>query len=72
MNPYMYETVKARHNDILREVKQNRLVKQARAGQPGVIVKTLEKLGGLLIKIGKKLQRLNAPQHTGTLGWAEE
>jgi hypothetical protein len=73
MNPIiMHEVAKARQSDLLREAEQRRLVKQARAGKPSLIARFLERLGGLLIKIGGQLQKRPAPQSTRTLGWAEE
>ena len=48
------------------------LVALARAGQPSLMARLLERLGGLLIKIGERLRKRPTPQNTGPLGWAEK
>jgi hypothetical protein len=68
----MQELARAHHRDLLKEAEQWRLVRQARAGRPGLSTHLLEMLGGLLIKAGERLQEQHAPRTTGTLGWAKK
>jgi hypothetical protein len=37
-----------------------------------MITRSVERLGGFLIKIGEQLQKQHAPQSTGVLGWVEK
>jgi hypothetical protein len=58
LNPITtYELGKARQRDLLKEAEQRRLVRQALAGQPSLSARLLERLGGLLIKAGARLER---------------
>ena len=68
----MQAYAKARQRDLLKEAEQRRLVRQARAGQPGLTDRFVKGLGDLLIEAGERLQEQHAPQSSGTLGWAEK
>ena len=73
MHPHtLHELAKARQSDLLREAQHRRLVALARAGQPSLMARLLERLGGLLIKVGERLRKRPTPQNTGPLGWAEK
>jgi len=66
-----YETVKARHNDLLKEAEQERLVKQALADQPTLVDRIQLKVGHGLIKIGGRLYQRPYPQSTQNGGLLE-
>lgn len=73
MHPFILsELAKAHLSDLLREAQRERWVRQAMAGQPGVIARLMERLGGLMIRIGEQLQKRHATRSTGGLGWAEQ
>jgi hypothetical protein len=73
MDPIIqYELAKAPHQrDRIKEAEHDRLVRQAMAGRSGVITRLLDRLGGLMIKIGEQLQIRSTPQITKKLGLAE-
>jgi hypothetical protein len=72
MHPFiMYQEAKERQKDLLREAEQDRLVRLARAGRPSAIARFRQTMGGVLIKIGGKLQTRPAPQTPRILEWAE-
>jgi hypothetical protein len=68
----MQELARAHQRDLLKEAEQWRLVRQVRADQPSLSAHLLERLGGLMIKAGERLQERHTPQITGTLGWAKK
>jgi hypothetical protein len=68
----LYDMAIDRQKDFEREAERRRLEKLARAGQPSVIARFQERLGGFLVKKGEQLQKRPAPQATGSLGWADK
>ena len=73
MDPIIqYELAKApNQRDRIKEAEHDRLVRQAMAGRSGVIARLLDRLGGLMIKIGEQLQIRSTPQITKKLGLAK-
>jgi hypothetical protein len=73
MNHYTLETIGRDHElDLLKEAEHRQLANLATAGQPGAIAQLFDRLGGLMINIGGKLQKQPATQITPPLGWAEK
>jgi hypothetical protein len=61
------ELGKARQRDLLKEAEQWRLVRQARAGQPSLSARLLERLGGLLIRASARLKERHISPRSGVL-----
>ena len=73
LNPDIAQELgKAHRQNLMREAEHRRLVRQVKARKPSLTAHLLERMGGLLIKIGGQLQERHAPQSTGTLGWVEK
>jgi hypothetical protein len=68
LNPIiMYELGKARQRDLLKAAEQCRPVRQARAGQPSLSARLLERLGGLPIRVAARLKERHISPQIGTL-----
>jgi len=73
MNHYSLEVIGRDHElDLLKEAENRQLANMVTANQPGAIAQLFDRLGGLMIRMGSKLQKRPAPQITSPLGWAEE
>jgi hypothetical protein len=73
MNHYTLETIGRDHElDLLREAEHRHLANLVTADQPGAIAQLLNKLGGLMVKIGGKLQIPPASGAIEVSGWAEK
>jgi hypothetical protein len=58
MNHYTLETIGRDHElELLKEAEHRQLVKLVTTDQPGAAAQLLGRLGGLMIKIGGKLQK---------------
>jgi hypothetical protein len=73
MDPIIqFELAKAPfQRDHIKEAEHDQLVRQAMASRSRVIARLLNRLGGLMIKIGEQLQVRSTPQITKKLGLAE-
>lgn len=73
MNNYTLETIGRDHEmDLLKEAEHRQLVNLVTAGQPSTITQLLDRLGGVMIKIGGKLQKQPARQISAPLRWVKE
>lgn len=63
-----YQVIQERVKDRIREAERERLIRLANSARPGLLDPVLASIGGLLISVGKKLQRRHAPVQTGLTG----
>lgn len=73
MNHYTLEAIGRDHElDLLKEAEHRQLVNMMTDDQPGTIAQLLDRLGGLMIKAGGRLQKRSSPQVSIPFGLAEE
>ena len=73
MNHYSLEVIGRDHElDLLKEAEHRQLANLVTADQQSTIAQLLDRLGGLMIKTGGRLQRPSSPQVSIPFGLTEE